>query len=178
MAITPETKDWTWVLERSCPECGLDTSTLDVARAADTMEAIASAWERVLAREGLRERPRPDRWSPLEYACHVVDVLRICTGRLRMMRAEDDPMFPNWDQDATAVEDRYGEQEPAQVAVRLRDAASDAVAELRSVRTDELGRRGRRSDGAAFTVDGFIRYFLHDPIHHLWDVDEPLDAVR
>jgi hypothetical protein len=23
-AITPDTKDWTWVLERACPECGFD----------------------------------------------------------------------------------------------------------------------------------------------------------
>jgi hypothetical protein len=25
-------------------------------------------------------------------------------------------------------------------------------------------------DGASFTVDSFSRYFLHDVIHHLWDV--------
>ncbi|HEY5013683.1 MAG TPA: DinB family protein, partial [Acidimicrobiia bacterium] len=24
--ITPDTKDWTWVLERPCPECGFDAS--------------------------------------------------------------------------------------------------------------------------------------------------------
>ena len=23
----PDTKDWTWVLERACPECGFDVST-------------------------------------------------------------------------------------------------------------------------------------------------------
>ena len=56
------------------------------------------------------------------------------------------------------------------MAVRLRDAASDAVAELRSVRTDELGRRGRRSDGAAFTVETLGQYYAHDMAHHLWDV--------
>jgi hypothetical protein len=22
MAIVPDTKDWTWALQRSCPECG------------------------------------------------------------------------------------------------------------------------------------------------------------
>ena len=27
MTITPDAKDWTWVLERPCPECGLDTSS-------------------------------------------------------------------------------------------------------------------------------------------------------
>ena len=24
--IVPDTKDWTWVLERPCPECGFDTA--------------------------------------------------------------------------------------------------------------------------------------------------------
>ena len=27
-----------------------------------------------------------------------------------------------------------------------------------------------RSDGVAFTVVSFARYFLHDPVHHLDDV--------
>ena len=25
MTIVPDTKDWTWVLQRPCPECGFDT---------------------------------------------------------------------------------------------------------------------------------------------------------
>jgi hypothetical protein len=29
---------------------------------------------------------------------------------------------------------------------------------------------GARSDGAQFTVESFARYFIHDPIHHLYDV--------
>ena len=31
-------------------------------------------------------------------------------------------------------------------------------------------RPGRRSDGARFTVETFARYFIHDPVHHLYDV--------
>ena len=37
--------------------------------------------------------------------------------------SEDDPRFANWDQDVTAVEDGYGEQEPATVAAELVEAA-------------------------------------------------------
>jgi len=40
-----------------------------------------------------------------------------------------------------------------------------------SIATDEQWTRtGYRSDGEAFTVESFSRYFIHDPIHHLWDV--------
>ena len=30
-AITPDTKDWTWVLERPCPECGFEAAAHDVS---------------------------------------------------------------------------------------------------------------------------------------------------
>ena len=30
MAITPDTKDWTWVLQRPCPECGFNTQGFPV----------------------------------------------------------------------------------------------------------------------------------------------------
>ncbi|PVY29285.1 hypothetical protein C7458_10631 [Williamsia muralis] len=28
MAIVPDTKNWTWVLERPCPDCGFDPSEI------------------------------------------------------------------------------------------------------------------------------------------------------
>ena len=31
-------------------------------------------------------------------------------------------------------------------------------------------RRGRRSDGAAFTIESFSRYLVHDLVHHVHDV--------
>jgi hypothetical protein len=34
-----------------------------------------------------------------------------------------------------------------------------------------------RSDGAVFTVETFLQYFLHDVIHHLWDVTGQQDAT-
>ena len=35
---------------------------------------------------------------------------------------------------------------------------------------DQWPRTGPRSDGARFTVETFARYFVHDPVHHLYDV--------
>jgi Mycothiol maleylpyruvate isomerase N-terminal domain len=90
------------------------------------------------------------------------------------MIADDDPLFPNWDQDETAIADRYSEQEPRAVAVGLVAAADALAARFDAVTPDQWQRSGRRSDGAAFTVDSFARYLIHDPIHHLWDVDRPI----
>ncbi len=115
-------------------------------------------------------RPRPDKWSPLEYGCHVRDVLKLYDYRLGLMLTEDDPLYPNWDQDETAIADRYDTQDPATVADELAAAAEAIADRFGTLSAAQWERPGRRSDGAAFTVETFGRYFVHDPVHHLHDV--------
>ena len=172
MTIEPDTKDWTWVLDRPCPECGFDTSTVDVTTVGTLVRANAADWTAVLARSDARTRPAVDVWSPLEYACHVRDVFRIFDERLVLMLTEDHPEFDNWDQDTSAITDRYGEQDPDLVATELTAAATALAASFDAVTADQFGRTGRRSDGAEFTVSSFARYFAHDPVHHLHDVGQ------
>lgn len=169
--ITPDTKDWTWVVERACPECGFDASK---AKAEDVPELVrdnAARWRRALDDGLIRPgRPNDSTWSSLEYACHVRDVYRLYDKRLGLMLDEDDPLFENWDQDVTAVEDRYDEQDPPSVIADLLDAAELLATRLERVSGAQWDRPGRRSDGASFTVSTISRYMAHDPIHHLWDV--------
>jgi hypothetical protein len=86
------------------------------------------------------------------------------------MLAEDDPQFPNWDQDATAAAERYDRQDPGRVADELADAAAALAAGFAAVRPDQWDRAGRRSNGSTFTVTTLGQYFLHDVVHHLHDV--------
>lgn len=109
-------------------------------------------------------------WSPLEYGCHVRDVFRLFDERLTLMMSDDDPLFANWDQDATAVADDYASQDAQVVAAQLAEAAAVLADRFDAVAADDWGRRGVRSDGSAFTVDSLGRYLMHDPVHHLWDV--------
>ncbi|HAS08950.1 MAG TPA: methyltransferase type 12 [Acidimicrobiaceae bacterium] len=169
-AIVPDDKDWTWVLERPCPECGFDARSIDVTEVGDLIRTNASAWQRVLAAPDAGHRPSPDRWSPLEYACHVRDVFRLFAERLDLMLTQDGPHYANWDQDATAVEDDYASQSPVAVAVELTRAGAALADRFDAVEGEQWERTGHRSDGAEFTVDTFARYFMHDPVHHLWDV--------
>jgi hypothetical protein len=171
VTIVPDAKDWTWVLQRPCPECGFDTQSFPHQQVGGLLLANAAAWREVLAGPGdVRHRARPDSWSPLEYACHVRDVFRLYAYRLELMLTHDDPMFPNWDQDATAIADRYGEQDPATVSDELTVAAEELAAGFAAVTDENWRRTGNRSDGANFTVESFARYFIHDPVHHLYDV--------
>ena len=160
-----DTKDWTWVLERRCEECGFDASTLSTS---EIGTRLIEACDDLAKAAGDTARPSPDVWSPLEYACHVRDTCRVFGARLTRMLTEDDPAFENWDQDETAVSERYGEQDPVDVADDLR-ASSRALA-VQFAAVTEWERTGLRSDGARFTVKTLGQYLVHDPVHHAWDV--------
>jgi hypothetical protein len=181
VTIDPDTKDWTWVLERPCPECGFDASSVAPTAVAALLRANAADWLSILAADPdlLRRRTRPTRWAPVEYACHVRDVCRLYESRLGLMLTQNDPLYPNWDQDATALAERYDRQDPSAVAPQLASAAAALAARFDAVSGLAWQRTGRRSDGATFTVASFGRYFIHDPIHHLHDVQEDLtDTLR
>jgi hypothetical protein len=168
--IEPDTKDWTWVLERPCPECGFDSRAVRREEVKNRLYANASAWRRVLEQPGASRRPEPGVWSPLEYACHVRDVHCVFGERLRMMLAVDDPLFENWDQDAAAVEGGYGAEDPPRVADDLVESAAAISRTYGGVEGAQWDRPGRRSNGSVFTVDTLARYHLHDVEHHLHDV--------
>jgi hypothetical protein len=97
--IPPDTKDWTWVLERPCPECGFDASAFAREQVASMIRDTAAAWLTVLQRPTVARRP------------------------------------------------------------------SDTVV------GEQWARPGTRGDGAHFTIESFGRYLIHDPIHHLHDVE-------
>jgi hypothetical protein len=169
-SIVPDTKDWTWVLERPCPECGFDARAVRREDIETRVEGNAGAWPRALAQPDARRRPSGGVWSPLEYACHVRDVHRVFEERVRLMLAVEDPLFANWDQDEAAVEGLYAEQDPAVVADELVAAAAAVSRAYGEVIDGQWDRPGRRSNGSVFTVDTLARYHLHDVEHHLHDV--------
>jgi len=170
MSIEPDTKDWTWVLERPCPECGFDAGGLDLARLPGAIRDNATLWEVVLGTDDAAVRPQAHIWSPLEYACHVRDVNALFEERVRSMLAEDEPRFANWDQDETALAEDYGSQPTADVGPAVVAAAEAVATTYEQVAPEQWQRGGLRSDGSRFTVDTLARYHLHDLVHHAHDV--------
>jgi hypothetical protein len=170
MAIVPDDKDWTWVLTRPCSECGFDSSAVESSALPSRIREAVLAWQQVLGRKDITARTREDRWSALEYGCHVRDVFLIFDERLALMLRDDGASFANWDQDATAVESRYDLQDPVRVSAELAAAGAVLAARYEEVSGAQWERRGYRSNGSAFTVETLGRYMIHDPFHHLWDV--------
>lgn len=170
-APIPDTKDWTWVLQEPCSDCGFDARAADRDRIAALTGAVTSLWcETFAAVEVPARRPAPRVWSPLEYACHVRDVVELASYRVTLMLDEDDPAYPNWDQDATAIEKDYAGEDPQAVLAQLSAAGDGFAAVIAAVPSDAWQRTGRRGDGADFTVESFVRYLLHDAVHHLTDI--------
>ncbi len=142
--IEPDTKDWTWVISRPCPECGFDPSTVQPHRGRRPHPRRRRRMGAAAGRPDVTERPRPTVWSTLEYGCHIRDVHRIFNDRVRLMLDEDEPLFPNWDQDATAIE-------PTTTARRIRPVVATELVDAADVGGRYLRRmcRPTRGRGAA-----------------------------
>jgi hypothetical protein len=170
VSIEPDTKDWTWVVDRPCEDCGFDPAEVEREQLADLLHENTRGWYGLLADADYAVRPAPHVWSRLEYACHVRDVHRVFAERVQLMLDHDGPEFENWDQDAAAEQEEYGEQDPAEVGTALVENAAVAAGIYSSVSGDQWERPGRRDNGSGFTVESIGRYHLHDVVHHLWDV--------
>jgi hypothetical protein len=172
MAIVPDTKDWTWVLTETCPDCGFAAASVDRADVGRLLRENIAAWRPLLDHPLAGVRPDDATWSAVEYACHVRDVFRLFDQRLGWMLDQDDPTFANWDQDVTAIEDDYASQSAGPVLDALEADGEVLAAHFDAVSGDQWERTASRSDGARFTVASFASYLLHDPTHHVWDVTQ------
>ncbi|MFF2556764.1 DinB family protein [Nocardia sp. NPDC058058] len=197
MPIVPDAKDWTWVLERTCDECGYDPSVVAFETIPGRVRSSAAALTAALDDPNAAVRPDDSTWSALEYAAHVRDVCRIFEHRLDITRTGSArpgpviggydasvvidesgiPMFANWDQDETALAEDYAAQRSAQVAADLRAAAEKTARAYESVPGEELDRPAKRSNGSLFTVRTLGSYFLHDLVHHVHDVEKRSTAT-
>ena len=176
--VQADEKDWTWVLERRCDQCGLDAGAIEFGGIARRAFVVAAEWVQILtSHPAVEARPEPAVWSPLEYGAHVRDVYRVFDERLAAMLEVDNPTFADWDQNQTARLADYAESDPEQVAVELEQAAQGLIARIEPISDRDWARPGSRSNGSTFTVGTLLQYFLHDVVHHLWDVTGQQDGA-
>ncbi|MEW1951834.1 DinB family protein [Terrabacter sp. NPDC080008] len=168
----PDDADWTWVLERPCPDCGFDPGAVETADVPALLREAAERYAVRLGRDDARTRPEAGVWSPLEYACHVRDVCEVMTGRLEQILAGGGEVvtFANWDQDATAVEGEYWRSDPQVVAREVTAACETAATAYARPSGTQWEWPALRSNGSRFTARTLALYFVHDVRHHLWDV--------
>jgi hypothetical protein len=127
----------------------------------------------------LHTRPSPVQWSPLEYACHVRDVLLMQRDRLYVALVEEEPSFKPMYREQRVVFDRYDRQRPAAVAAQIAMAADlmgnalDGLDETQWGRWLIYGFPGpTRRD-----VEWVAQHSLHEMVHHLGDIDQMLGGA-
>jgi hypothetical protein len=150
----------------ACPRDALSRWIIDVA--AEVAQAV-----RALDDATARHRPAAGVWSPLEYACHVRDVLVFQDRRVQQAQAEDEPTFAPMNRDERAVSERFNEQDRVAVADETTAAAAalaatlDALPELGWERTGGYGHPRPQ----AVTVEWVARHTVHELVHHLLDIE-------
>lgn len=157
-----------------CQECGYDWESLGRGQILLAVASLADEHSLLLtsvAGERLRDHPRPASWSPLEYGCHVRDVLRFQRERVALAQAEETPLFTSMRRDERAVEERYNDQDPLVVADEITAAARQLTEVLRALDDKGWLRTGIYPwpAPAVRTVEWIGRLTAHELTHHLFD---------
>jgi S-DNA-T family DNA segregation ATPase FtsK/SpoIIIE len=127
----------------------------------------------VVPGDRLRTRPAPEVWSPLEYACHVRDVLLVQRERVLLAQVEDQPEFVPMRRDERAVGARYNEQDPVTVLAAIPTAADDLAATLDGLDATGWARSGIYTypERAVRSIEWIGRHTLHELRHHQGDIE-------
>ena len=166
-----------------CEECGYDWESLDRGEILPEVATLASEHALLLTSvpaDLLRERTRPESWSPLEYACHVRDVLRVQRERIVLAQTEDTPEFAPMRRDERVTEDRYNDQDPFIASVEITVAARQLVGTLAALDDKGWLRTGVYPfpDPHVRTVEWIGRLITHELAHHLFDIRRQLALCR
>ncbi|MFE7742960.1 DinB family protein [Nocardia sp. NPDC057455] len=164
----------------TCAECGF---IYDLASAADVPSLArehAVEYADLLGADSgkLRQRGKPEVWSPLEYACHVRDVLLAQRERVLAARRSDNPTATAMGRDERVEHDGYAEQNPADVARQIRDAAQLFANVLERLGDDDWERTlgFPYPEPAVRSLRWLAMHTLHELRHHLLDMHRQLDG--
>jgi hypothetical protein len=122
----PKEGNWhTFCGVERCDECGFVYDPREASHAGEAIVESAGELATLIIRSGsdARRRPTPERWSPVEYGCHVRDLLLVQRERLLLARRVERPTTESMGRDERAEHDGYNEQDPTIVARQLSDAA-------------------------------------------------------
>jgi hypothetical protein len=161
-------------LDERCSECRFvyDLEREEIVRRLDADAASFVARVGQLDDAAGRRRPAPDVWSPLEYAGHVRDVLRVQRERVELILRERDPSLAPMRPDERVVEDRYNDQQPVLVARELLDAARAFAALLGSLDDGGWERTAvyNYPTSQRRTVEWIGTHTVHELQHHRLDI--------
>ncbi|MER7456721.1 DinB family protein [Micromonospora sp. NPDC126480] len=164
-----------------CDECGFVYTDISGAAVPPLLRELGGRYASTLAEVPYpRRRPAETVWSPLEYTCHVRDVLRVQAERLAWALRVEEPEFVPMGRDERAVADAYNEQDPQVVLDELTAAGVDLAARFGALGPAELARTGVYPwpQRQVRTLLWLGRHTVHEGEHHLFDLRRAGQAQR
>lgn len=157
-----------------CEECGF---VYDLAEATASGAAIVGLVAEIASligsgRADLATRSESEIWSPLEYGCHVRDVLLVQRERMLLGLRADVPSFDPMGRDERVAHDGYASQGPADVARQLVDAGRLFANVLDRLGPDDWDRTVMYNHPQRFerSLRWVAVHTVHEARHHLLDI--------
>lgn len=157
-----------------CLDCGFiydlsPSKTIDRDIRERVSEVVAILRDREV---DLRSRRQPGVWSPLEYGCHLRDMLLVQRERILAARRMDRPDCPPSGRDERVIHDGYADQQPEDVARQLADAAQLFSNVLARLAADdwERGVIYHYPETRERSLRWVALHTLHEAQHHLLDI--------
>ncbi len=157
-----------------CPQCGFVYDLTAAGAAGEAINARVGAAVAILSdgEVDVRSRRQPAVWSPLEYGCHLRDMLLVQRERVLAALRVDRPDCTAMGRDERVVHDGYADQEPADVARQLGDAALMFGNVLRRLSADDWDRAVvcHFPETSLRSLRCVAVHTMHEAQHHLGDI--------
>jgi hypothetical protein len=115
----------------------------------------------------LRWHPAPGEWCILEVIGHLIEAEeRGFAGRVRTLRAEADPEFRTWDQDAVARSRRDCERDPAGLLAEWTRLRETSTALVEGLTHGDLLRAGRHPSVGRLSIADLLAEWVHHDRNH------------
>ncbi|WAJ46031.1 DinB family protein [Mycobacterium sp. Aquia_216] len=161
-----------------CAQCGFVYDLSRAATAGDAITERVGTVVTILRRRDvdLRSRRQPAQWSPLEYGCHLRDMLLVQRERVLAALRVDRPDCTAMGRDERAVHDGYADQEPVDVARQLADAAQMLGNVLGRLSDGDWNRTVRYHfpETSERSLRWLAVHTAHEAQHHLGDISSQL----
>lgn len=158
-----------------CDECGFVYDEEQAELAGSAILETAMRLAEMLERHASVAAVRPDRggWSPLEYGCHVRDVLTVQRERALHARRAEKPTVVPMGREERAEHDGYLDQDPVDVANQVVNAArllSNVFARLETTGWDRTLIYNYPTP-AERSLRWLAIHTRHEVVHHLGDIE-------
>jgi hypothetical protein len=167
----------------ACPQCGDHPAALPTASLGHLAVERAAQWREFLEQADvayLRHIPEPGVFSPLQYAAHVRDILRVYTDRIVLGLEQDAPTVPIFQPPQEAWEE-YNRLDVHELASDIEGQASRLKETGENMDPSAWSRIVVNDRGVygvySFTLAGLACNAVHEAHHHLLDAQGTLNAV-